>query len=52
MLAQLQAGTDAADQLGERSLADLDRLAPQIAAIELQEVERIEKHRGLIYAVA
>ena len=37
---------------GERSLAHLKRLASQIVAIQLDQVEGVEKHAGVVSAVA
>ena len=48
VLVQPHPGTDLAQDAGERRLADLERLAPQIRAVELQQVEGVEKRLRLV----
>ena len=43
MLDQLQAECRSSQQLRQRGLALLDRLAPQIGTVDLDEIESIEK---------
>jgi len=45
---QLQAGAGAPYELRQFQLADLDRLAPHIPPVELQEVERVKENLSLI----
>jgi ABC-type uncharacterized transport system substrate-binding protein len=37
---------------GERGLAALQRLAAQIVTVQLQHIERIEEHRGIVVPIA
>jgi hypothetical protein len=47
---------DAGASLGqhgcERRLADFERIAPQVVAVQLDQVERVEEHARIVAAVA
>ena len=46
---QLDARPSTRDQAGERSLAHLQRIAPEVLPVQLDQVERIEEH-GMVMA--
>jgi hypothetical protein len=52
VLVQPHAGTALAQDAGERRLAHLERLAPQIRAVQLQQVEGVEKRLRLVASAA
>ena len=43
MLIEANAGRAATQQAGERSLANFNRFAPQVLAVELQQVEGVQE---------
>ena len=48
VLVQADAGPALPQDAGQRRLADLDRLAPQVRAVQLQQVEGVEEGCGLV----
>jgi hypothetical protein len=52
MLVELQARPDLAQHGGERRLAHLERLTPQVSAVQLEQVEGEEEHGGVRAPVA
>jgi hypothetical protein len=52
VLVELQARRRAPEQAGKRGLAYGERLTPEIVAVELHQVERIEEHARVVPPVA
>jgi hypothetical protein len=48
VIIQRDARAALAQDAGERRLADLDRLPPQVRAIQLQQVEGVQERLGLV----
>jgi hypothetical protein len=47
MLIEPDAGANFGQHARERDLADLKRIAPQVVAVQLDQVERVEKHAAV-----
>ena len=52
VLVEAQAGLGLAQDARQRRLAGLERLAPQVGAVQLQQVEGVEERRCLVAAAA
>jgi hypothetical protein len=52
MLVEAQAARRAGEQAGERGLAHRQRLAPQVVALELDQIEGKQEGAGVMPAIA
>jgi hypothetical protein len=52
VLVQTQAIGGLGKNRGERCLAHLQRLAPEVVAIERDQIERVQEHASVVFAVA
>ena len=52
MLIEANAGSSLGDDGDERGLADLQRVAAQIVAVHLDQVEGVEEHGAVVTAIA
>ena len=52
MLVEPQAGGGLGEDRSERGLADLERIAAQIVAVQLEQIEGVEEHASIVPAVA
>jgi hypothetical protein len=52
MLIEADAGTGLGQDRCERGFADLKRVSAQIVAVQLDEVEGVQEHAGVVVPVA
>jgi len=52
MLVEPDTGTGLCHDRSERGLADLERVTPQVVAVQLDEVEGVQEHVPVVLAIA